>query len=262
LFKDGILTLTTKSDQVILEGLISVKAALTAKSRHIHRLYIERNRRERKTQQLRQLAQAAGIKTEFLSRPQIDALASGTTHGGILALAGPRKFTALESLLPGQAAPFIVMLDGVEDPFSFGNAIRALYAAGADGLVVRPRNWTTAAATVARASAGASELIPTAVAEDPHRAATFFREKGLLIAATAKKRGATSIYEADLSSPLFVLIGGEKRGIQRSFLDQADILLQVPYGRRFPQSLGTASTAAIIAFEVMRQRGHQQKSPL
>jgi tRNA G18 (ribose-2'-O)-methylase SpoU len=150
-------------------------------------------------------------------------------------------------------APFIVMLDGVEDPYNFGQAVRAFYAAGADGLVVRPRNWMSAAGVVARASAGASERIRTAVAETAQEAADFFRARGLTIAVADKER-AVSLYNADLTVPLFLLIGGEKRGVTRSFADAADLRLRIPYGRAFAPSLGTTPAAAAIAFEIMRQR--------
>ena len=145
------------------------------------------------------------------------------------------------------------MLDGFEDPFNFGHAVRAVYAAGADGIVLRPRNWTTAAGTVARTSAGAAELMPMAIAETALYAANFFRERKLTIACTAKK-DAVSIYDADLTVPLFLVIGGEKLGITRSFIGKADVLLRVPYGRKFAASLTTAAAAAVVSFEAMRQR--------
>jgi 23S rRNA (guanosine2251-2'-O)-methyltransferase len=128
-----------------------------------------------------------------------------------------------------------------------------MYAAGAAGLIVRPRNWMSAAGVVARASAGASEWIPTAVAETALDAADYFRSRGLRIA-VADEDKAVSIYDADLAGPLFLVIGGEKRGITRSFLDQADLRLRIPYAREFDQSLGTTAAAAILAFEIMRQR--------
>jgi 23S rRNA (guanosine2251-2'-O)-methyltransferase len=131
--------------------------------------------------------------------------------------------------------------------------VRALYAAGADGLVVRPRNWMSAAGVVARSSAGATEWIPTAVAETVFDAADVARAHGLTIACAAKDR-AVSIYETDLAIPVFCVIGGEKRGITRSFADRADVRLKIPYGRHFPRSLGTASAVAVLAFEAMRQR--------
>jgi 23S rRNA (guanosine2251-2'-O)-methyltransferase len=111
----------------------------------------------------------------------------------------------------------------------------------------------SAAATVARASAGASERIATAVAESAEDAAAFFRRRGLLIACTGLEN-AVDVKAADLTKPLFLLIGGEKRGITRSFMEQADVTLQIPYGRVFRQSLGTAAAAAVLGYEVMRQR--------
>ncbi|MDZ4767050.1 MAG: RNA methyltransferase [Chloroflexota bacterium] len=237
----------------LLEGLIAVAAALDAASRPIQRLIIDRDRRDYETIKLVRAANAQTIPVERASAADIDARAAGKTHGGVIALVGERRFVSLDALLPDGRAAFVVMLDGVEDPYNFGQAVRAFYAAGADGLVVRPRNWMSAAGVVARASAGASERISTAVAETVQDAADFFRARGLRIAVAAKER-AVSIYDADLSAPLFLVIGGEKRGVTRSFADEADMRLRIPYGRAFPHSLGTTPAAAALAFEIMRQR--------
>lgn len=242
-------------DQVILEGHISISAALTSGNRPVRVIYAQRNAAEEALQQLAPLAYRAGVKIQLVGSDLIEHYASGRSHGGIIALAGPRRFLSLEALLGKHPAPLIVMVDGVEDPFNFGAAIRSLYAAGADGLVVRPRNWTSAAGVVARASAGASELIPIAIASTPGEAASFFRERGLLIACATHQPHAASIYTTDLSVPLFLLIGGEKRGITRSFIESADLHLSIPYARTDAHALGAASAAAIIAFEIMRQRG-------
>jgi 23S rRNA (guanosine2251-2'-O)-methyltransferase len=262
-----------KPDSALLEGLIAVAAALDAGSRPIHTLIVDAERRDYETVKLIRAAHAQHIPVERAAAAQIDARAQGKTHGGVIALVGERRFVPLESLLapPRHAmeraqggevnlggevsprAPFVVMLDGVEDPYNFGQAVRAFYAAGADGLVVRPRNWMSAAGVVARASAGASERIPTAVAETLQDAADFFRARGLLIAVAAAER-AISLYDADLTAPLFLVIGGEKRGVTRSFADGADVRLRIPYGRAFAASLGTTPAAAALAFEIMRQR--------
>ncbi len=243
------------TEQAVLEGHIAIQAALDSGSREVRTIYIDRTRRDKRGH-LARLAQSAADLGVRVARVPPDVIAShttGQTHGGVIALVGPRRFVPLADLLPPAGPPFIVMIDGVEDPFNFGQAIRAIYAAGADGLVVRPRNWMSAAGVVARASAGASERIPTAIAETALEAAAFFRERGLIIATTARRR-ATPLYQADLTGPLFLLVGGEKRGITRSFLEQADVVLAIPYGRAFAQSLGTTAAAAILAFEVMRQR--------
>lgn len=237
-----------------LEGFISVLAALQGGHRQVHAVQLRAGKEDGQTRHLAQTAQKAGVPLQRVSAEEIERLAGGKSHGGVLAQAGPYQFAPLAGLVTKKASTFIAMIDGVEDPFNFGSSVRALYAAGADGMVLRPRNWLSAAGIVARASAGASELIPTALAETAADAADFFRTAGLTIACATDEPGSNSLYDADLTKPLFLLIGGEKRGITRSFLDQADLKLRIPYGRSLSHSLGTASATAIIAFEIMRQR--------
>jgi len=241
-------------EHAVLEGAVSVLAALEAQSRDVLVIYLAQGRRYGSTVgRMMGLALNQGVPVKWVAEDIIAAYAQGSSHGGVIALVGPRRFVPLADLLNGVACPFIAMLDGIEDPFNFGAAVRALYAAGAHGLVLRPRNWTSAAGVVARASAGASERIPTAIAETALEAARFFRSRGLTVVCTTKEK-STSLYEADLTVPLLLVIGGEKRGVTRSFLDQADLRLEIPYGRPFPQSLDAASAVAVLAFEVMRQR--------
>ena len=242
------------SDGALLEGHISVEAALRGRSRPIHRVLMasEGVRAEREARRIRSLAAAAGIPVELQPRAIIDELASGRSHGGIIAEVGERYLVPLVELAVDAA--FVVMLDGIEDPYNFAAALRSLYAAGATGLVMRPRSWTTATAVVARASAGASELLPTAEADDPALATAELARTGLRSVIAAERRDAISVYEADLIGPLFLLIGGERRGVMRAAIDAADTIVRIPYARSDAPSLGTAAAAAVIGFEVMRQR--------
>lgn len=246
---------STLSESTLLEGFISVSAALQGARRAVHAVRLRAGREDAQTRQLLALCRRAAVPVSRVSPEEIEALAGGKSHGGVLAEVGPYQFAEMGALRGSAGpAPFVAMIDGVEDPFNFGQAVRALYAAGADGLVLRPRNWLSAAGVVARASAGASELIPTAVAETAEDAAAFFRAQGLRIACASDAPGSASLYDTDLTGPLFLLVGGEKRGVTRSFLAQADLKLRIPYGRPLPHSLGTAPATAIIAFEVLRQR--------
>ncbi len=240
----------------VLEGLLSIQAALEAGFRDVNQILIDKDRRsDRRLKGLRRLAEAAGVAVSFVSRSTIEESASGSSHGGLIARVGERRYCELEDLLPNAGAAFIVMLDGIEDPYNFAGAIRALYAAGVDGAVLRPRNWSSATALVARASAGTIERLPLAIAETAADAAAFYRSHGLIVAGTAQTESARSLYEVDLRAPLFLLIGGEWRGVTRSFLRSADLHLKIPYGRGFGHSLGAVGAASVIAFEVMRQRG-------
>lgn len=248
------------NDEIVwLEGSISVEAALTGGCREVMAVYVQQadgRRFDRRLARLRQLADAVGVPLQLVDEAFITARVSGQSHGGVVAAVGPRRFVTLAELIAGRERPFVVMLDGIEDPFNFGQALRSLYAAGVAGVVVRPRNWFTAAGVVARASAGVSEQMPIAIAETAETAADFFRQAGLKIAATSSQQ-AISLYEADLRVPLFLLLGGEKRGITRSFMTQADLILQIPYDQpSFQHSLGVVASAAIVAFEVRRQRAY------
>lgn len=237
----------------VLEGAISVSAALRSGNREIHVVLLDESRDPRETASLERVARETGKTLERVPRVAIDERASGKRHGGVIAVVGPRRYLPAVDLVSATSVPFIVMIDGVEDPYNFGAAVRSLYAAGADGLVMRPRNWMSSAGIVARASAGTTEMIPMSVAESAMEAADIFEQHGLAIACADPDDGL-SIFQADLTVPLFLLVGGEQRGVTRSFLRRATLRLRIPYGRFGRFSLGTAASAAVIGFEVMRQR--------
>ena len=238
---------------MVLEGHVSVEAALEGRVRRVHRIWAVRPG-DRRLGRLRALARETDVLIEQVDATVIDEVATGRSHGGVIALVGPRAERPLGEVLPAAGeSPFIVMLDGVEDPFNFGQAVRALYAAGADAVVVR-RSWETALTTVTRASAGATELLPTAVVDTAESAAALCRRSGIRVACAVNEPAATELHHAELTGALFVLIGGERRGVTRSFVDEADLLLRIAYGRERAPELGTAASAAIIGFEALRQR--------
>jgi 23S rRNA (guanosine2251-2'-O)-methyltransferase len=236
---------------LLLEGWVSVLAGLEAGRRHIRSIYVQRDKDVRGLDRIQAAAAKRGVEVKLVSAEEIGGLAQGSSHGGVLAQAGEREFQSLDEL--ASAGNFVAMLDGVEDPYNYGQAVRALYAAGAAGLVVPPRNWDTALNVVSRASAGASEHMPTAVA-DAQDALAFFKARGFRTAATAKERKSISIYAADLRGSLFMLIGGERRGLNAAALGACDMLVSIPYGREFKAELDVTSSTAALAFEVMRQR--------
>ena len=239
----------------LLEGRLSVQAAIEAGWREVQQIQIDsRKRYDRRLRALLRQADAASIPVTFVTKDAIQQRAGGNSHGGVLAEVGERRFCHPADLLPVERAAFIVMLDGIEDPYNFAGAVRCLYAAGVDGVVLRPRNWTSASAIVGRASAGAIERLPLAIAETAAQAADIYRERGLQIAVAAKSKRSRAPNQANLTLPTFLLIGGERRGVTRSFAQSADLTLEIAYGRDFDQSLGTVAAAAVIAFEVKRQR--------
>jgi 23S rRNA (guanosine2251-2'-O)-methyltransferase len=203
------------------------------------------------TARLQASARALGIPIARVPAETIAGHAPGGADSGVIAQVGPRRTQPLVELLAA-ANPVLVFLDGVEDPLNFGQAVRSLYAAGIDGLIMRPRNWLSVAARTIRASAGATEFMPTAVAE-PAEALVAVRSRGVPLAVAAS-HNARPMHEVNLSGPLLLAIGGEKRGVGRALLKEADVRVGIPYGRDFAQDLGTVGAATALAFEVLRQR--------
>jgi len=238
---------------MVVEGHVSVEGALEGGVRSVRRIWASRPG-DRRFGRLRALARERGVTIDQVAAETIDDLASGRSHGGVIGMVGPRRERSVGTVLAEvREGPLIVMLDGIEDPFNFGQAVRALYAAGVDALVVR-RNWETAISTVTRASAGASELIPTAVTASAEEAAAACKRLGMRVACAVATDDASELSDTDLTGGLFVLIGGERRGVTRSFVEQADLRVRIGYGRDRAPELGAATSAAIIGFEALRQR--------
>jgi len=237
----------------VIEGHLAVRATIDASSREVKAVYIRGGKLDHPARMTASLAREAGVTVKVVSEDEIQALATGRTHGGIVAQVGARRFLDRESLV-GKETSIVVMLDGLEDPYNFGSCVRSLYAAGIDGLALPPRNWMSAAGVVARASAGASEYMPTAVFESASDAAEFFRSHGYAVACAADSAGAVPMYSCDFTGNMFLLIGGEKRGITRSFMAGADRIVKIPYGRETEIALDAAAATATIAFEALRQR--------
>jgi len=245
------------SDSNILEGMTSISALLNSdplvNDRKILRILVDSAKRRSKSAEIGFLVAKShemGFPIEFTTAEEIDRLAVGTSHGGILAFCSNRTLRPLSADLI-QPNSFYVYMDGIEDPYNFGNAIRSLYAAGVAGVVVPPRNWMSAAGVVARASAGASERLPILVS-DANQLTELFHQANYRILC-AGIRDSISVYDADVTYPVLLVVGGEKRGISGQILEKADRIVRIDYGREFRGSLSASASAAVLAFEFMRQ---------
>lgn len=258
---DALIT----ADGVVFEGMTSLSGILHGidrgtNSRRVLRVYFDRDRWQKKEKEYRFLAAHAaqyGYTMHTVPGELLSQVTLGTTHGGIVAVCSEREIPSLSQAILDTKHPFssdhgfFVLLEGIEDPYNFGYTLRSLYAAGADGVILSPRHWMHVAGIVAKSSAGTSEQLPLAVSE-PSEAMTLFRQRGYRLVCAGIRR-AVSMYDADLKKPLFVVIGGEKRGISASSLAQADSVVKIEYGRTFQGSLSAASAATVLAFEVLRQ---------
>ncbi len=249
-------------ENLIFEGMTSIRAVISSiesgkSDRKITRLMVAESRQKARAKELsylKAMSYSHGFTIETLPDAEIDALALGASHGGLLLETTTRTIPHLcEDELAKYPSDerFFAMIEGIEDPYNFGYALRSLYAAGANAIILSPRNWMSAAGIVCRASAGASELCDMFISESPADCAKIMKKLGVKIICTDMKN-SISIYDAELTKPLFLAIGGEKRGLSRELLDTADITVHLDYGRAFPAALSAASAAAIAAFEVVR----------
>ena len=249
---------------ILIEGKISINAVLDSKYRKVLTLFydvakLKRKRDIKRGKSLKKMLESATskrIKVEAVDHKWFENNARGKTHGGIAAFVSERTYQEIQEL-PRSQNSVLFFLDGIEDPYNLGHTIRSLYAAGIDGIVMRQRNWLEVEPIIIKSSAGTSELMPIALIEDLKETASFFKSNNFTIIFTTKDKGQ-SIFESNLKPPIFVIIGGEKRGIEQALSDIADLQCTIPYKRDFPGSLPLSSAATIIGFEILRQRDYSQ----
>ncbi len=237
--------------ETILEGIISIESAISANKRKIITVFADEEKykkRDRKTTRFLSMLKKSDVPYRLCDRSFIDEITSGETHGGFAAIVTERSYSNFDVLLDSlEPRGYAVYLDGVEDPFNFGYSIRNLFAFGCTCFVVPERNWMSAASTVAKASAGASELCEIAIAPDDETALNTIKNRNIKIVCAGLSQNSVSINDFNCDEPFVLFIGGEKRGISKTFFDNADKVVHIPYSNPDAcYSLPTASCAAIF----------------
>ncbi|MBE6656189.1 MAG: RNA methyltransferase [Ruminococcaceae bacterium] len=243
----------------VLEGMVSIRALLEAgrsgiSDRKITRILYTAQHAKKNPREIAFLGHEAERQGFILTEADEETLLSmtvGNTHGGIIAVATERTVPVLTEDAPLDTGSFYVMIEGIEDPYNFGYALRSLYALGVSGILLPERNWLSAAGVVARASAGASELFSyfTSSAED---AVHIFKRRGFRIVCADVDTEQT-LEDTPLPYPILLVVGGEKRGISRAVLNEADTVVRISYGRPFDAALSAASATTILAYEIAKQ---------
>ena len=243
----------------VFEGMVSIRALLDAQrdgisDRRIQEILYTVKHAEKHPKEIAFLRHEAERQGFLLTQADEELLASktvGSTHGGIIATATDRTVPPLTANSMLDENGFYVMIEGIEDPYNFGYALRSLYALGISGIVLPERNWLSAAGVVARASAGASERFSyfTATADEAVR---IFKNRGYQIVC-ADIDTEDALESTPLLYPILLVVGGEKRGISRAVLNEADKIVKISYGRDFDAALSAASATTILAYEIAKQ---------
>lgn len=241
----------------VFEGMTSIRALLdnlkngVENARKINEILFDKEKlksKEKDYKYLLKMAEQFNFSISVVDKAEVDKITVGASHGGIIAICGERKYQKItqDSI---KKDGFYVMVEGIEDPYNFGYALRSIYASGADGIILSERNWLSASGVVCRSSAGASERLDIFIENDDF--IRLFKECGYKVVC-ADIKNSVSVYDADLKKPILLIVGGEKRGISSSILKQADQIVRIDYGRRFDAALSAASASTILAFEVYK----------
>lgn len=238
-----------------LFGRNAVLEALKA-GRAINRICLARGERQGSVKEIAALAKAGGIVVQEVDPRRIQEAAGALRHQGVMAYVAPVAYASVDEILARAAAsgkaPFIVLLDELEDPRNLGAILRTADAAGVHGVLIPKRRGCQLSAAVAKTAAGALEYVPVARVGNIVQALRELKEKGLWIVG-ADMDGASPYYEADLTGPIVLVVGSEGRGIGRLVKEACDFLVRIPMCGQI-NSLNASVAAGILLFEINKQR--------
>jgi 23S rRNA (guanosine2251-2'-O)-methyltransferase len=242
-----------------LYGLLPVLEALRAGNRRVERVTVAEGAHESRLHELFELARAAGVPVRRAPRSELQRIAAGANHQGVVATVSAVAYADADELLERLAAraqsndpPLAVVLDGVEDPRNLGAIIRTAECAGADGLFIPERRAAGLTETVAKAAAGALEYLPVARAQNVARLVEDFKARGVWTVGTDADANI-EYTDWDWTQPCALLLGGEGAGLRRLVRERCDALVRIPLRGRIT-SLNVSVAAGIVLYEALRQR--------
>ena len=204
------------------------------------------------------MAKDKKIPVQYREKAALDRIAGRNSHQGVIAQVSEYTYCTLDDILRRAEErgedPFIMILDGLEDPHNLGAVMRTAECCGAHGIVIPKRRSAGITETVAKASAGAVEYMLCARVSNIGQAIDQLKERGMWVAAC--DMGGKAYTEQDLTGSLAVVIGSEGTGISRLVREKCDFVVSIPMKGQIT-SLNASNAAAILMYEVVRQRERQ-----
>ena len=191
----------------------------------------------------------------YVSKERLDQLSETHAHQGVIAQVAAYDYSTVDEILARAEekgeAPFLIILDNVEDPHNLGAIIRTANLAGAHGVIIPKRRAVGLTSTVAKTSAGAINYTPVAKVTNIVRTIEELKEKGIWF--VCADMGCETMYDLDLTGPMGLVIGNEGEGVSRLVREACDFTASIPMKGDI-DSLNASVAAGVLAYEIVRQR--------
>lgn len=241
------------SDQI--EGRNSVLELLES-DRDINKIFIAKGERHGSINKIISIAKQKKIVMVEVERQKLNAISETNNHQGVIAIVPPFNYASVEDILDEAKAkneePFVLILDGIEDPHNLGSIIRTAETAGVHGIIIPKRRACGVNATVSKSSAGAVEHMKIARVNNINETIKYLKEQGIWICGTdgdAKEY----YYNQNLKGAIAIIIGSEGFGMSRLVKENCDFLVKIPMKGKIT-SLNASVSAGIVIYEALKQR--------
>ena len=238
-----------------IEGRNAVLEALRA-GKPIDKLYVLDGCPDGPVRTIIREAKKGDTIINYFKKQRLDQLSETGHHQGVIAMAASYEYATVEDILEKAKekgeAPFIFVLDNIEDPHNLGAMIRTANLAGAHGVIIPKRRAVGLTSTVARTSAGAINYTPVAKVTNLKQTMEQLKKEGMWF--VCADMDGTPYYQMDLKGPMGLVIGNEGEGVSRLIKETCDFVASIPMKGDI-DSLNASVAAGVLAFEIARQRG-------
>jgi 23S rRNA (guanosine2251-2'-O)-methyltransferase len=237
-------------------GLHAVESLLAKQPERVTHLYLQKERHDHKIQFVLELAKKQNIGIELIPRHELDKMTHQAVHQGVVAECKKAEALSeydLERILDDLTEPpFLLILDGIQDPHNLGACLRSADAAGVHIVLVPKDKSVGITASVSKVACGAAETIPFIQVTNLARTMRTLKERGIWLFGAAGEASET-LYQADLKLPLALVLGAEGQGLRRLTREHCDLLLHIPMHGSV-SSLNVSVATGVFLFEAVRQR--------
>ena len=241
-------------EEFTIEGRNAVIEAYRA-GRPIDKLFILDGCQDGPILTIKREAKAKQTPVKFVTKERLDQLSETGKHQGVIAYAAAYEYATVEEILDNARqkgeAPFLFLLDNIEDPHNLGAIIRTANLAGAHGVIVPKNRAAGLTAVVAKTSAGALNFTPVARVTNLAKTIEELKKEGIWF--VCADMGGESMYRLNLTGPIGMVIGNEGDGVSRLVKEKCDFIASIPMKGDI-DSLNASVAAGVLAYEIVRQR--------